>query len=68
MAACAISEPAPYSVSCIEDFAKVLGAAGGKFLFFDTTPESLYGIQIGGVTRKPLHAEPTALGFQGQVP
>jgi len=42
--------------NCIEDFAKVLGAAIGEFLSFDIAPESLYGIQSGSVTRPPLHA------------
>jgi hypothetical protein len=50
--------------NCIEDFAKVPGAAVGKFLSFDIAPESLYRIQIGSVTRQPLHAEPTVLTIE----
>jgi hypothetical protein len=49
---------------CIEHFAKVLCAAVGEFLSFDIAPESLYRIQIGSVTRQPLHPEPTALTSQ----
>ena len=56
--------PRHTSANCIEDFAKVFGAAVGEFLSLDVASESLYGIQIGSVSRQPLYGEATALTLE----